>query len=52
MNEHDIKLLQWAGSQRWEDLNENMAETAQGKDMLHLLIMRKYHNDEYTGNIL
>ena len=52
MNEHDEKLLQWAKKQRWEDLDESMAETEEGKRRLHTIIMRKYHIDEYECGIL
>lgn len=52
MNEHDEKLLQWAKKQRWEDLDESMAETEEGKLRLHIIIMRKYHIDEYECGIL
>ena len=52
MNEHDEKLLQWAKKQNWEDLDESMAETEEGKRRLHTIIMRKYHIDEYECGIL
>jgi hypothetical protein len=52
MNEHDEKLLQWAKKQRWEDLYESMAETEEGKHRLHIIIMTKYHHDEYDCGIL
>jgi hypothetical protein len=52
MNEHDEKLLQWAKKQRWEDLYESMAETEEGKHRLHIIIMTKYHHDEYECGIL
>ena len=52
MNEHDRKLIEWAKKQSWEDLDESMAETEEGKRRLHTIIMRKYHIDEYECGIL
>ena len=52
MNEHDEKLLQWAKKQNWEDLDESMAETEEGKRRLHTIITTKYHIDEYSCGIL
>lgn len=52
MNEHDEKLLQWAKKQNWEDLDESMAETEEGKRRLRTIITTKYHIDEYSCGIL
>ena len=52
MNEHDEKLLQWAKKQSWEDLDESMAETEEGKRRLRTIITTKYHIDEYSCGML
>lgn len=52
MNEHDRKLIEWAEKQCFEDLDESMAETEEGKRKLHIIIMKKYHADEYSCGIL
>ena len=52
MNEHDEKLLQWAKKQRWEDLDESMAEPEEGKRWRHTIITTNYHNEEYERGIM
>ena len=52
MNEHDRKLIEWAEKQCFEDLDEGMAETEEGKRKLHIIIMKMYHADEYSCGML
>ena len=52
MNEHDRKLIEWAEKQCFEDLDESLAETEEGKRRLRTIITTKYHIDEYSCGIL
>ena len=52
MNEHDRRLVQQAIYKRWEEIDEDAAETAEGKAKLHEIAVRKYHQDEYLHGIL
>ena len=46
MTEHDQQLIEQARKSRWEDIDEDAAETKEGRDELRRIIMRKYHKDE------
>lgn len=52
MNEHDRRLVQQAIYKRWEEIDEDEAETPEGKAKLHEIAVRKYHHDEYLHGIL
>lgn len=52
MNEHDKALVATARGMRWEDINEEDAETVEGRSILHSIIMHKYHYDEYKCGML
>jgi len=55
MNEHDKKLVEWAKSlpyTDWFEIDENKAETPEGKEELHRIASHKYHIEEYYAGIL
>lgn len=52
MNDHDKALIEQARRKRWEDIDENEAETADGKRRLHRIIMGKYHREEWRNGML
>jgi hypothetical protein len=52
MNEHDRRLVQQAIYKRWEEIDEDEAETPEGKAKLHEIAVRKYHHDEFIHGIL
>lgn len=52
MNEHDKALVASARQMRWEDINEDEAETVEGRSVLHDIIMHKYHYDEYKCGMI
>lgn len=52
MTEHDKALVEKARGMCWEDINEEDAETEEGRAELHRIIMRKYHYDEWKAGML
>lgn len=48
----DKEAIAKAKASRWEDIDENWAETEAGRCEIHSIIMRKYHYDEYKAGIL
>ncbi len=52
MTEHDKLLVEKAEHMCWEDIDENAAETEEGRWRLHRIIMRKYHYDEWQAGML
>lgn len=52
MNKHDERLVQEAMYKRWEEIDEDEAETEEGRQKLHEIAVRKYHQDEYLHGIL
>jgi len=52
MNKHDKRLVQEAMYKRWEEIDEDEAETEEGRQKLHEIAVRKYHQDEYLHGIL
>jgi len=52
MTKHDEILIQQAHNKPWEDINEDEAETTEGKETLHRIIINKYHLEEYKCGIL
>ena len=47
----DKEAIEKAKASRWEDIDEDWAETEAGRDELHSIIMRKYHRDEYRAGM-
>jgi hypothetical protein len=43
---HDRRLIDEAHRQRWEDIDADAAETAEGREVLGAIRSRKYHYDE------
>lgn len=52
MNDHDKRLVQQAIYKRWEEIDEDEAETEEGRRKLHEIAVRKYHQDEFRLGIL
>lgn len=52
MTDHDKALVERAKHLRWEEIEEDEAETEEGKQALHDIAVRKYHYDEYKAGIL
>ncbi|MBR4228040.1 MAG: hypothetical protein IKR72_02955 [Bacteroidales bacterium] len=52
MSEHDKQLVESSRHKRWEDINEDEAETPEGKQALHDIAVRKYHYDEYRAGMI
>lgn len=50
--EHDRKLIDAAHRQRWEEIDEDAAETEEGKYVLHEIAIRKYHLDEAKHDMI
>lgn len=48
----DKEAIAKAKAQRWEDIDENTAETEVGRRWLHDIAMRKYHTDEFNADML
>lgn len=49
MSEHDKQLVDQAMNMRWEDIDESLAETEEGREAVHRIMMRKYHREEYKA---
>lgn len=52
MTEKDKALVEKARHQRWEDIDEDAADTEEGRKALHDIAIRKYHYDEYKAGML
>ena len=52
MTKHDEALVRKARSQRWEEIDEEAAETPEGRQALHDIIARKYHTEEFKNGTL
>ena len=52
MTEKDKALVEKAKHQRWEDIDEDAAETEEGRTELHRIAVSKYHYDEYKAGML
>lgn len=52
LTEHDKALIEQARQMRWEDIDEDAAETEEGRAELHRIAISKYHYDEYKAGIL
>ena len=52
MNEHDKRLVEKARGLDWTLIDENEAETADGRYELHSIILSKYHKDELKADML
>ena len=50
--EHDQELIRKARDQRWEEIEEDAAETAEARQILHDIAVRKYHREEYRLGVL
>lgn len=52
MNKHDERLVQEAIYKRWEEIDEDEAETEEGRQKLHEIVARKYHHEEFLNGTL
>lgn len=52
LTEHDKALIDQARQMLWEDIDEDAAETEEGRKALHDIAVSKYHYDEYKAGIL
>lgn len=52
MNEHDKELVEKARTLHWSEIDENEAETAEGRYQLHRIILSKYHKEELKADML
>ena len=50
--EHDQELINKARSQRWEEIDEDAAETEDARTILHDIIIHKYHREEYRFGVI
>lgn len=50
--EKDKDAIERAECSRWEDIDENWAETEVGRYEVHDIKMRKCHYDEYRAGML
>lgn len=46
MTERDRRLIEQARQTGWEDIDEETADTPEGRAELHRICMAKYHLDE------
>lgn len=55
MTKHDQELVDWAENlhyTEWPEINENAAETEEGKLHLHNIAVRLYHYEEASCGML
>lgn len=52
MSEHDKQLVERSKSMSYMDIREEDAESEEGRAMLHRIIMRDYHMEEYQARLL
>ena len=52
LTQHDKELIAKARRMRWEDINEDEAETQEGWQELHDIAVSKYHDDEFLAGML
>lgn len=52
MTKHDLDLYNKAKGMRWEDIDEDLAETEVGRVALHDLAIRKMHYEEFRCGML
>ena len=52
LTQKDKEAIARAKVQRWEDIDENSAETEIGRLRLRQIVMRKYHTDEFNADML
>lgn len=50
--EHDQELIRAAHHQCWEEIEEDAAETEEGRNVLHAIAVRKYHIDEARNDMI
>ena len=48
----DREAIQKAIYARWEDIDENSAETDAGREEIHRIRTRKYHDAEFSAGML
>lgn len=52
MTEKDKKLIEDARHLSWDRIDEDEAETEEGREILHKMIMDDYHREEALAGIL
>ena len=52
LTERDRQAIQLAIHTYYADIDEGWAETEAGKNELHSIIMRKYHQEEFKAGIV
>ncbi len=54
MKTQDSDLVEQAKRLRWEDAAflENKAETSEGREAIHRIVMRGYHNSEAKSGMI
>ena len=54
-NQHDLDLIEqssWLDYTEWGAINESVAETEEGKQVLHRMCSILYHYEEYKAGML
>ena len=52
ITDHDKKLIEAAKHLSWDQIDEEKAETEEGRKILHKMIMDGYHREEWQAGIL
>ena len=52
LTDADKRAIQKAIYARWEDIDEDTAETDAGRYEMHRIAMQKYHAEEFNAGIL
>lgn len=51
MPESDVQLILKANDMRWEDINEDAAESLEARAILHDISLAKYRREEYLSGM-
>lgn len=52
VSEHDVELVNKASVSYWDAIDENEAESQEVREILHEIMMRGYHYEEYDCGLL
>jgi hypothetical protein len=51
MTERDELIIKEAYKKSWTDIDEDEADTPEGRQALHEIILGKYHREEYSSGL-
>lgn len=52
LTERDEQLIKEARRMGWEEIDEDAAESVEGRQILHDIAVTKYHREEFSAGML